>query len=673
MTFATIPSLADLGLDDGTGELRLPGAAPLSGAGFLNATAPVADAAAHGALRRQLRRRLMRFIENRGMGLGGVALAALALAACSSDNDGPLPSAGATEARLVKDQIAGAEAFLDADGDRIRDEGEKGDVSDADGRVKIDGRDGQIVTEGGIDTTTGAVMGRLMAPEGAEVVTPLTTLLVETGDAAELLKALGLPEGTNLATFDPLAALGGAEDALARDVLAQGHMVYATLAALQAIQDGVTDMAAADRALDLLGAEIETGDPIDLTDTALIGDLLAGAAGTDADTADIARLADALAAVNDRLASEMAADPLSSSARATALLAEYVLPEEIAALAGDTADASALDRLAARYGDGLDDLITRLADVLPDVADPDAQLVAGADLYVVARGESLVVEAGDDDHPLANDITLDAAGGTLKLVSVGVPESMAGELVVTLDPETGAITITPALDFHGTAAFTYVVEDAAGHQAEGLVLVDVPAWRATDGDDLLLGTDGAETIDGAAGADIILPGAGDDTVFGGAGADLIVGEAGADRLAGGSGADRIVAAHQAGEAVDLFGGSEADRFIIAPREADGALDLDVTIADFSRIEGDLIDLGDLRGADGALLTIEDVLGRAQTVDGNAVIDLDGLTVTGGGAVTGHLTLAGMDAGNLGAGDFVFDAAPVWRDDLDDALGTPAAA
>ena len=92
MTFATIPSLADLGLDDGTGELRLPGAAPLSGAGFLNATAPVADAAAHGALRRQLRRRLMRFIENRGTGLGGVALAALALAACSSDNDGPLPS-----------------------------------------------------------------------------------------------------------------------------------------------------------------------------------------------------------------------------------------------------------------------------------------------------------------------------------------------------------------------------------------------------------------------------------------------------------------------------------------------------------------------------------------------------------------------------------------------------
>ena len=125
--------------------------------------------------------------------------------------------------------------------------------------------------------------------------------------------------------------------------------------------------------------------------------------------------------------------------------------------------------------------------------------------------------------------------------------------------------------------------------------------------------------------------------------------------------------------MDLFGGSEADRFIIAPREADGALDLDVTIADFSRIEGDLIDLGDLRGADGALLTIEDVLGRAQTVDGNAVIDLDGLTGAGGGAVTGHLTLAGIDAGNLGAGDFVFDAAPAWRDDLDDALGTPAAA
>lgn len=673
MTMSQIPTFTDLGLDDGTGGLRLPGAATLSGAGLFSANraAQTADAASTNALRRSLRNRLLRFTTDRGAGFGGVAVAALALAACSSDNNDPLP-ARVTDARLVKDQVAGAGAFLDADGDRTRDEGEAGAVSDADGRVRIDGQSGQIVTEGGVDATTGAVIGRLMAPEGSEMVTPLTTLLVETADASAVLAALGLPAGTDLATFDPLAALGGTEDALARDVLAQGHMVYATLAALQAVQDGVTDMAAADRALDLLGERVTTGEAIDFADMATLNDLLNAAAGTDAVAADISRMADALAAINARLDTEMAADPLSSTARATALLADQVLPEEIAALAAGTADNGAADRLEARYGADLDALITRLADVLPDVAAADAKLVAAADVFSVARGDSLTLTPDDATYPVADDVALADGAGTLTLVSVSVPAAMAGEIAVTLDPDTGALTITPDRTFFGTTAFTYVVEDALGNQAEGLVLVDVPAWRAGAGDDLLIGTAGADRIEGLDGADIILPGAGEDTVFGGAGNDLIVGTAGPDHLSGGSGADRIVAGHAAGEAVDLFGGSGADRFILAPREADGALDLAVTIADFSGAEGDRIDLGDLRGADGAVLTIADVLGRAITVEGNAVIDLDGLLGSGGGAVSGSLTLAGVVADDLGADSFVLDGPAGWRDDLDDALGVAAA-
>ncbi|MFD0390264.1 calcium-binding protein [Tistrella bauzanensis] len=410
-------------------------------------------------------------------------------------------------------------------------------------------------------------------------------MLVETADASAVLAALGLPAGTDLGTFDPLAALGGAEDALARDVLAQGHMVYATLAALQAVQDGVTDMEAADRALDLLGDRVATGETIDLADLATLDGLLTAAAGTDAVAADISRMADALAAINARLDTEMAADPLSSTARATALLADQVLPGEIAALAAGTADDGAADRLAARYGADLDALITRLADVLPDVAAADAKLVAAADVFSVARGDSLTLTPDDATYPVADDVALADGAGTLTLVSVSVPAAMAGEIAVTLDPDTGALTITPDRTFFGTTAFTYVVEDALGNRAEGLVLVDVPAWRAGAGDDLLIGTDGADRIDGLDGADIILPGAGEDTVFGGAGDDLIVGTAGPDHLSGGSGADRIVAGHAAGEAVDLFGGSGADRFILAPREADGALDLAVTIADFSGAEG----------------------------------------------------------------------------------------
>lgn len=81
------------------------------------------------------------------------------------------------------------------------------------------------------------------------------------------------------------------------------------------------------------------------------------------------------------------------------------------------------------------------------------------------------------------------------------------------------------------------------------------------------------TITGFGGNDTLRGGAGNDELFGGGGNDSLFGDAGDDRLFGGLGAD------------DLTGGTGADRFVYIGSEEGGD-----TIRDFSRTEGDKIDL-----------------------------------------------------------------------------------
>jgi Ca2+-binding RTX toxin-like protein len=85
----------------------------------------------------------------------------------------------------------------------------------------------------------------------------------------------------------------------------------------------------------------------------------------------------------------------------------------------------------------------------------------------------------------------------------------------------------------------------------------------------IAGTDGANTLDGAAG---------NDTLLGHGGNDRLIGGAGSDMLTGGAGADRFIFA------------SAADAPLSGSRD---------TIADFSRAEGDRIDLSaiDANGSD----------------------------------------------------------------------------
>ena len=106
--------------------------------------------------------------------------------------------------------------------------------------------------------------------------------------------------------------------------------------------------------------------------------------------------------------------------------------------------------------------------------------------------------------------------------------------------------------------------------------------------ELLVGTAIGEVIHGRGGDDRILANGGADRVFGGRGDDVLRGHGGADLLQGGAGDDVLVAGPGADR---MRGDAGADRFVLAQtaHASPGGPGFE-TILDFSRRDGDLIDL-----------------------------------------------------------------------------------
>ena len=133
------------------------------------------------------------------------------------------------------------------------------------------------------------------------------------------------------------------------------------------------------------------------------------------------------------------------------------------------------------------------------------------------------------------------------------------------------------------------VEDLYGHSDAGLALTGNDLGNyidATDGNDTIyglagndniIGRGGDDTIDGGDGNDAVAGGDGNDTLSGGAGDDIVYGGAGNDILRGGGGCDTLV------------GESGADTFVICDGDVTNTLATTLTIADFTRSEGDKID------------------------------------------------------------------------------------
>lgn len=158
--------------------------------------------------------------------------------------------------------------------------------------------------------------------------------------------------------------------------------------------------------------------------------------------------------------------------------------------------------------------------------------------------------------------------------------------------------------------------------------------------DTIEGLEGNDTLGGYGGNDLILAGAGDDraeggagndTVEGGDGDDLLEGYAGRDLLIGGTGADRL----DGGAGNDtMTGGIGADRFVFEGRAGSDR------ITDFT-VGEDLI-VVDGRPDRFSQITI------TENAAGDAVLSW---TAARGQVV--DVTLAGVAATSLGAGDFLF--------------------
>lgn len=123
----------------------------------------------------------------------------------------------------------------------------------------------------------------------------------------------------------------------------------------------------------------------------------------------------------------------------------------------------------------------------------------------------------------------------------------------------------------------------AGNDAANTITGNAGANKLSGlgGNDYLYGGDGNDTLDGGDGSDFLQADNGDDSLLGGAGNDTLYGNAGNDMLTGGAGKDTLV------------GGAGADRFVFGNGDLAKLVGDSDTIADFTRTDGDKIDLSQL--------------------------------------------------------------------------------
>ncbi|MGL5073112.1 MAG: VCBS domain-containing protein, partial [Aeromonas salmonicida] len=126
-----------------------------------------------------------------------------------------------------------------------------------------------------------------------------------------------------------------------------------------------------------------------------------------------------------------------------------------------------------------------------------------------------------------------------------------------------------------------------------------------DGNDILFGQGGNDILDGGAGNDILFGGAGDDMLLGGLGDDQLYGGSGNDTLYGGAGNDTLsgglgndILVGGLGNDI-LKGDAGADTFTWLQGDTTGGTIAKDYVVDFSRAEGDKLDLSDLLDHDGS--------------------------------------------------------------------------
>ena len=254
--------------------------------------------------------------------------------------DGSVYDPNATNGVAVDGYISGATVFADANGNGVWDTGEAKTTTDANGQFTLTGGSGKLVLTGGIDSATGlAFAGKLTAPEGYAVITPITTLVAAiapaNATAAQIQAAeqkvltafnLTLASGQSLATLDPIAgAVAGDPAALA--AYSAGAVIYQTVVLASSALAGATNTSsetASAAVVAALAAKLDGAAPgavVDLGDLATIQQVVSTAKTTvdpnnttTISAGDVAKIANVVTSSNNTLVTQVqnASDPAAA-------------------------------------------------------------------------------------------------------------------------------------------------------------------------------------------------------------------------------------------------------------------------------------------------------------------------------------------------------------------------
>jgi Ca2+-binding RTX toxin-like protein len=436
----------------------------------------------------------------------------------------------------VDGYVAGATVFADANGNGVLDLGEASATTDIAGSFSLIDGSGPLVMSGGTDIATLLPFtGTLRAPEGATVVTPLTTLiaeLVEGGQSipdatAHVAEAFGLDGlGFDLLTFDPIPSVI-AEDAGAAQVAAAGIQVQNAIVQVGALLEGAGAADAHAAVVAALASLVSSGTPLDLTDPVDAAALIAAAAAeAGIAPAAIDAVADAaaqvLAATNMEVADALGAGDgvavLESLAHAAAVAQGPALAQALA----EAGAASDPGTLAAEYtGDALD---AKVANATIGDVDGGTLGTPGDDHLIGTPGNDLI-------DGLAGNDTIDGLDGDDLLIGGEGDDILNGGLgndVLRGGPGNDTLNGGIVADFQSDEGFRdFDRVDYSG--APGPVNVNLETGIAQDGQGGVDQLQGIEAIDGSAFDDTLTGsnafterfsgGGGNDTIDGGDGFD----------------------------------------------------------------------------------------------------------------------------------------------------------
>ncbi|MEZ5843276.1 MAG: hypothetical protein R3D27_06020 [Hyphomicrobiaceae bacterium] len=385
----------------------------------------------------------------------------LTLTITATDQEGASTSSDVTvsvndglDGLAVDGYIAGATVFADADNDGVLDPGEASTTTDALGNFTLFGGSGPLILFGGTDISTNTPFtGRMKAPEGSTVLTPLTTLVAEIagpGATAQdiaaandiVLAGLGLPSGVDLSTLDPVTAALSSDPTIA-------NVGSAAMAAAVQVQNTVAQSSAL-----LTGAGASSSD-----------------AASDAVVASLATQLSAAAGNSQTL-------NLADSGVITTTLTD--------AGAASGANATTVANTAAGAASVITASNTSVATAVTNATNPTELLTSLAQVSAVAQDDAATAlnQAGQ-----TGDTTAAESGYTGTALETAISEAEVGDVD---GANSGDLIV-------GTAG----VDSLAGYGGDDTI-------QALAGDDLLDGGDGNDTLEGGVGFNTYIGGAGDD-------------------------------------------------------------------------------------------------------------------------------------------------------------------